>query len=368
MSEQTPDPEGTTTQANGAQTRTLAGPPLQSSSTWREDVLAEADVIQTLADHLGVEAGSPGRADLDRHLAIARQSAGESTGLWRRLQVNGVAFERAWARLNAAKNDLLRRGPDDYVKGSIPGIVRHGQSHMLKDDPRLMRLQDLAAESKRPDWRPTDAERELVVSVARTARFAHAQEVRRLRHFRNMLILVVLSMSAFTAILCIAFTFKDDVLPLCFTVNSTASNAPEREVRVVCPTRESELKKSDDVDDIIAGTTTHWDVLTVAGLGAGSAALAAAASLRNVRASNEPYTLVVTLAALKVLSGSLTAVFGIILMRGEFIPGLSALDFPGQILAWALIFGYAQQIFTGAVDTQAGRLLKGAETVATPVR
>jgi hypothetical protein len=214
MSDRNPDGGTTTTQPDVDHSPALAGPPLESSSTWREDVLAEADVIQTLANHLGLDAGSPDRADIDRHLAIARESAGDSTGLWRRLQVNGVAFERAWARLNAAKNELLRRGPDDYVKGSIPGVLRHVQSHMVKDDPRLMRLQDLAAESKRADWKPSAAERELVVSVARTARFAHAQEVRRVRHFRNMLILVVLAMAAFTAILCTAFSIKDDVLPL----------------------------------------------------------------------------------------------------------------------------------------------------------
>jgi hypothetical protein len=343
-------------------------PPLRESSTWREEALAEADVIQALADHLRIQAGTPERTSIDQHLQIVRTSAGETTRWRDRLRINGVAFERAQSRLNAAKNELLRQGTDDYVNGSIPGILRHAQSHLAKDDPRMVRLQELSVESRRPGWEPSEVDREIVVSGARTARFAHLQEVRRLRHFRSMLIVVVLSMFAFTATLCLAFTIKDDVLPLCFTVTTTEPGALEREVRIVCPTQETELREPADVDKVTAKTTSRWDVLTVAGLGAGSAALAAAASLRNLRASNEPYTLVFTLAALKVLSGSLTAIFGVILMRGEFIPGLSALDFPGQILAWALVFGYAQQLFTGAVDTQAGSLLKSAESVSVPVR
>jgi hypothetical protein len=37
-------------------------------------------------------------------------------------------------------------------------------------------------------------------------------------------------------------------------------------------------------------------------------------------------------------------------MRGAFVPGLSALDTPAQILSWAIVFGYAQQLFTRFVD------------------
>ena len=44
-------------------------------------------------------------------------------------------------------------------------------------------------------------------------------------------------------------------------------------------------------------------------------------------------------------------------MRGGFVPGLSALDTSAQILAWALIFGYAQQLFTRLVDQQAHSVL-----------
>jgi hypothetical protein len=39
------------------------------------------------------------------------------------------------------------------------------------------------------------------------------------------------------------------------------------------------------------------------------------------------------------------------------VPGPSALDTSGQILAWAVIFGAAQQLVTGLVDTKARTVL-----------
>jgi hypothetical protein len=47
-----------------------------------------------------------------------------------------------------------------------------------------------------------------------------------------------------------------------------------------------------------------------------------------------PRELLVALALLKVPLGALTAVLGLLLMSGGFVPGLSALDSSAQILAW----------------------------------
>jgi hypothetical protein len=82
--------------------------------------------------------------------------------------------------------------------------------------------------------------------------------------------------------------------------------------------------------------------------------------VRNVQGTSTPYGLPVALAVLKLPTGALTALLGLLLMRGGFVPGLSALDSPGQIIAWAIVFGYAQQLLTRFVDTQAQTVLKGA--------
>jgi hypothetical protein len=63
------------------------------------------------------------------------------------------------------------------------------------------------------------------------------------------------------------------------------------------------------------------------------------------------------LATLKLPLGALTAIGGLIALQGDFIPGLSQLDSQGQILAYALVLGYAQQLLTGLLDKRADELL-----------
>jgi uncharacterized membrane protein YczE len=113
-----------------------------------------------------------------------------------------------------------------------------------------------------------------------------------------------------------------------------------------------------------------WDIAVVELVGLIGAALAAAAAIRNVQGTSTPYSLPVALAALKLPTGALTALLGVLLMRGNFVPGLSALDSSAQIVAWALVFGYAQQLLTRLVDNQAQTVLEGAggntKSLSTP--
>jgi CBS domain containing-hemolysin-like protein len=107
------------------------------------------------------------------------------------------------------------------------------------------------------------------------------------------------------------------------------------------------------------------DVALIELLGVMAAALAAAVALRNIKGTSSPYSLPIALAVLKLPTGALTAVLAIILMRGEFVPGLSALDSSAQILAWAIVFGYAQQILTQLVDRQAHTVLDNVRSGGT---
>jgi hypothetical protein len=65
-------------------------------------------------------------------------------------------------------------------------------------------------------------------------------------------------------------------------------------------------------------------------------------------------------------TGALTAFLGLLLIKAGFVPGLSALDSSAQIVAWAIVFGYAQELFTSLVDRQALTVL--AESPYEPAR
>ena len=150
---------------------------------------------------------------------------------------------------------------------------------------------------------------------------------------------------------------------------------------VVCPTAQSTpfptsspagndsqtlATQLEDIDDAVASTVTPQDLFVVELVGLAAAAVAAAGAIRGIRGSSERYGLPVALAVLKLPTGAMTAFLGLLLMRGQFVPGLTALDTSAQILAWALVFGYAQQLFTRLVDRQGQTVLdsvRGADKV-----
>ena len=113
-----------------------------------------------------------------------------------------------------------------------------------------------------------------------------------------------------------------------------------------------------DPDPAISRTTRHGDVWLVELMGALGAALASAATLRNLGSNSTPYAVPVTLALFKLPTGAVTAVVGLLLMRADFVPGLSALDSSAQILGWAVVFGIAQQLVTQFADSQAAGLIE----------
>jgi hypothetical protein len=106
-------------------------------------------------------------------------------------------------------------------------------------------------------------------------------------------------------------------------------------------------------------------VFVVMLIGLVAAAVTGAAAIRRIRGTSTPFAVPVALLALKLPTGALTAFLGLVLINGQFVPGLTALDTSGQILAWALIFGAAQQLVTGLVDKKAQSVLDA--TGSTPM-
>jgi hypothetical protein len=161
------------------------------------------------------------------------------------------------------------------------------------------------------------------------------------------------------------------LLPLCFAPEEAGSAV------VVCPTQRSEpfptartettlAQTLRDIDNATEEAVRPWDLLLIELVGLAAAAVAGAAAIRNIRGSSERYGVPLALAALKLPTGALTAFLGLLLMRGQFVPGLSALDTSAQILAWALVFGYAQHLFTRLVDQQGQNVLDSVRGASKP--
>lgn len=125
---------------------------------------------------------------------------------------------------------------------------------------------------------------------------------------------------------------------------------------MVCATGEAPFAGG-DLDDATKNVVSRWDYIVLEVVGLVAAAVAAAA-LRQINGTSTPFAVPVALAVLKLPTGALTAVLGLLLMRGQFVPGLSNLDTSAQIVAWAVVFGYAQQLFTRLVDERGQAVLQ----------
>ena len=99
------------------------------------------------------------------------------------------------------------------------------------------------------------------------------------------------------------------------------------------------------------------DALVVAVLGAAGGAMAAVLTVSRMQGTSTPYGVPLALALLKLPFGALTAIVGLVLIHGRFVPGLTDLDTSGQILAYAIALGVAQHAVTGLVDRRGQELL-----------
>jgi hypothetical protein len=174
----------------------------------------------------------------------------------------------------------------------------------------------------------------------------------RVRSFRNIILSAAAVLMLVAVGLGVLGSLDPTLAPLCFSPESA----------VVCPTTHEVVPAGADageIDELMRGTASEWDVWVVELIGLVAAALASALALRKIRGTSTPYSLPVALAMLKLSTGAVTAFLGLLLMRGGFVPGLSALDTSAQILSWAIIFGYSQQVFTRFADDQAQTVLEG---------
>jgi hypothetical protein len=270
----------------------------------------------------------------------------------------------------------------------MPCLLKHVQCHLPPTDPRRQEFDRIAQRLgiKDPDHplvqNPKDLdldekrktvkdERRAIVNIVRGASSASLREQIRLRSFRNVVVVATIAMTLLAIGVALTGVFFPKLVPLCF--------APEEagEAVVVCPTAESapfipsQPGGEPNPDAVssgqqIAATARPQDLLVVELVGLTAAAVAAAAAIRTVKGSSERYHLPVALAVLKLPTGAITAFLGLLLMRGQFVPGLSALDTSAQILAWALVFGYAQELFTRLVDRQGESVLEDVRGADRP--
>jgi hypothetical protein len=377
----------------------IGGP---ATSAWREQALGRAAEFRFLARLLlsqATERDKQALLAIERHLDAAERTAADRSkergkgrpdesdgarekplGRWARFVsfLGGASVERVNSQLDAVETDLLRLAPDPYLRGALPNLVAHVRDHLPKLDARREQVETIAQKvAASPDTPLTALEREQLLGAVRAASLESRREIRRVRSFRNVLLVTALILTLGVAGITALAVSSPDRVPVCF--------APDNAM-VVCPTSATDVPQAAGaqgdrsamggesvsparqvrVDELIRNTAREWDIPVVEIAGLLGAALAGAFALRSIQGTSTPYSLPVALAVLKLPSGALTAVLGLLLMRGGFIPGLSALDSSAQIIAWAIVFGSAQQLVTRFVDQQANTVLENVGKPPSP--
>ena len=353
--------------------------------------LTRIDELSTVC-HLMAERSGEARAaklaeQADRFLETARQAAGPRRPIWGRF---GASIDTIETNIHAAVCLMLRYMPLQHLRGWLPELSALIQAHLPAQDPRRAAVEEIlrgihdekkdkppiasapsgqeplpAQDSSMTEARELarsllekrtldESKREVIISATHAALEAQEQEYVRVRSFRNIVYGAAVCITLLAVILATVMAVNPTLAPLCF----------QAEDQLVCPTGSEPKLAQQNTAGVLARLASSADYFVIELVGLISAAVAATISLRQLRGTSVPYSIPMALALLKLPTGALTAVLGLLLMRGEFVPGLSALDTSAQIIAWAVVFGYAQQLFTRPVDERGQAILNsvgGAE-------
>jgi hypothetical protein len=267
--------------------------------------------------------------------------------LWR-----GTSVATCHSSLHAARIALVDLLGPDEVDTLLPAAMARVGASLSSTDVRRVDLETRlsAAELSLLEKRAA------LKSALQIGYDASDQLYQRVRSFRNILIIVGATILVFMGVMIGLVALSPGTVPMCFEPSITASQAQQSPnettaTRTVCPSGEQPVGSAQ------VRQPSPQDIAIVAGLGLVGGALAAALAIRNLRGTSLPFDVPLALAFLKVPMGALTAVVGIVLLGGGFVPGLSELDSQRQILAYALLLGYAQQVGTQLIDKQAQNLL-----------
>ncbi len=306
---------------------------------WVQNVAVSASLLQARLNTIRARASKPdparealatGVEDLaDKALKAANRTSPIPSrwAIWWR----GTLIEASYQNLHAAESLIAVLYSDAEVESELPEAIARVDAGLSTSDPRR------AAAHRVPRLPPGDAKRDALRKLIEIGYAAADREHSRLRSFRNTIVVSTALISVFVIIFCAVVAANPSWVPLCFE-NTAAGDS-------YCPTDGSN------------GVPVGSDVIVVGLLGLLGGTLSAAVSIRGLMGTSTPYDVPAALAMLKVPFGAMTAIGALVAIRGDFVPGLSELDSQVQILAYALVFGYAQQLLTGLIDRHAQQIL-----------
>ncbi|WKG00762.1 hypothetical protein [Mycolicibacterium sp. HK-90] len=287
------------------------------SSVWRE--IARGRLADLRADLDGLPAecrADPRFLDAQHRLTEAEEIVNAPPSL--RGLLNGAAVEASWIRIHAIDVAVLRLAGPELVRARLPEIVSTGKD-LLGDDHEAVAT--LRAVMERAEW--TGQDRETLAHSAKAVHAASDSESIRLRSYRNIL----LGATAALALLAVCFGVVGALRPDTFGLVSTGNSMPRA------------------------------DIAIAALLGLVSASLVGAVAIRRMKGTSTAYALPMASLLLKLPTGALTAVAGLLMVKAGIAGDGVNLTTNAHLVGYSLLFGASQQGITGLVDRQTQSLL-----------
>lgn len=295
------------------------------NAAWRAD--AESRLLRLRACLNDVVKTNPGATD---RVGDLREQLDLVDGvLNRRATVlekwKGADIERAWVHLHDVQVTIVELTDAKKLGGELPSAYGLAKRVLEPDDPQLTRLSRLVDSTAALD----NDGRDVLVNTMRSAHAAKAEQHRQLRSFRNTLFATAAVLAIFAVLLGLVGLFSPASVNLCFSAT-------------VCPTG--------------PGGPHDSDIFVVELLGVFGATIVGALAIRRMHGTATPYAVLLASLLVKVPTGALTAVGGILLLKAGFVAGVGPMSAPAME-AYAVLFGASQQAVTQLLDRQTQTVL-----------
>lgn len=275
----------------------------------------------------------------------------------------------AQLHVNAARSLWMRTLSPREVEAHLPAMFAVVRQHLAPADEHRVYVEQMvrkirAAREAGRSPALTEGRLVTVVEAVDAARQAALREKLRAGSFVRIVRWITVFLFGIVIGIGVLSAFWKTAVPLCFT--PSPGPGARGDFSVVCPTDSAPSVPENELNGATRRVAGWGDYIVVEFVGVVAAGLAAASALRKIRGTSTAFGIPVALALLKLPTGALTAVLGLLLMRGGFVPGLNELGSPAQIIAWAVVLGYSQELFTKFVDRQGQAVLEGVRGPANP--
>lgn len=298
---------------------------------WREEVIQEANRVQSDLDRSEFVPDAKGRRYVEDRLHQARDAAEAYERRWKRVRSwwSGVDIEAAWRAIHAAKQELIDGMADPDLRAQYPLLRSKVKQYLEPNDPERVEYEkwlERGEEQESLDQFDRARLRTVRTAVDATSDAQYAK----IHRFRTTLYIGFVAVIVLDILLGLERS-TDPWLPICPPTPMGGASCP-----------------------------LVWQIEAVGLIGG---VLAAAVALLRIPVTHEPYNLKRAQTLVKLPLSALTALVGIMLLQSNVIDALEPLPAPG-VLAYAVIFGYSQELVTRLIDRKAESLVSPEVEVA----